>query len=108
TRERPLLELLGDFVNAPSLAAARTILDASPALLSDEAKAILANNVELLRSRGNAEAAEQLGRYVAILHRSRVAGIDTAFREAEAADPVAPAELTPLLEEASAAEKRFD
>jgi CHAT domain-containing protein len=103
-----LMESLGEFVNALSLVEARNVLERSPQLLTDQAESILADNASRLRSTGNSEAADALQRYISILRTSRAAGIERAFDEAAAAEPVAPAELTPLLTEASDAEQQFE
>jgi len=72
-----LLALLRDFINAPSWAASRRIVEGAPELLSDEADALLARL--LAQYHDDPRAVRILTEHRDLLRRCREEGIEAAF-----------------------------
>jgi len=99
---------LEQFVNSEDWDDARRIVEENQELLSDQAQALLAENIADYRSTGRDDVADYLEEHRSILERSRQIGIAQAFEEAETRaeqtlaarrqqmDALRPAQPTPL------------
>jgi hypothetical protein len=74
---------LEQFVNSEDWDEARRIVEDNEELLTDQAQALLAENIADYRSTGRDDVADYLDEHRQILSRSRQIGISQAFEEAE-------------------------
>lgn len=79
-----LTEALERFVNADDWDEDRTIVEQNPALLTDQAQQLLAENISDYRLADRNDIADYLEEHRQLLLRSREIGIAQAFEEAEA------------------------
>jgi len=88
------------FVRAGTWAESRALLDQCPALLSDEADALLAHLVGTCRRGGDVQGTEAYAAHRELLRRCRVEGVDAAFAPLLAQENAGPAiEIPPGFED---------
>lgn len=80
-----LTHMVTKFVTAEDLESTRQVLDDHPALLSEEAAAILDAHIAHFESEGDEQMVVQLKAHQRLLKLSREVGPDEAFRQAQAA-----------------------
>jgi hypothetical protein len=78
-----LTHMVTKFVTADDLESTRQVLDDHPALLSDEALAILDSHIAHFESEGDRDMVIQLKAHQRLLKLSREVGPDEAFKQAQ-------------------------